>query len=107
VKRYNMKQDKRDLYKLIEGTPDFTGFQRKVYKAVLEIPAGKVKSYKWVAFRIGMPRSYRAVGQALKKNPYTVMIPCHRVINSSGKLGGYSKGTRLKRSLLERESSSS
>lgn len=78
-------------------------FQYKVYKAVSKIPVGQTRSYKWVAKQIGRPLSYRAVGQALKANPYTVVIPCHRVINSNGSLGGYSRGLALKKKLLKIE----
>lgn len=80
-----------------------TPFEKKVYKAVLEIPLGEVRSYEWVARRAGSPRSCRAVGQALKKNPYTVLIPCHRVVRSDRSLGGYSGGIRKKKMLLELE----
>lgn len=82
---------------------NLTHFQKKVYKVVANIPYGEVRSYKWVAQRIGKPKASRAVGQALKKNPYTVIIPCHRVIRSDGLLGGYSKGTKVKKRLLHKE----
>ena len=77
-----------------------TRFQQKVYKAVLNIPCGKVRSYKWVAQKIGKPNAARAVGQALKKNPLVGIIPCHRVIASDGSLGGFSKGLKKKRQML-------
>ncbi|MCM8783628.1 MAG: MGMT family protein [Candidatus Omnitrophica bacterium] len=80
-----------------------TPFQKEVYKVVKKIPFGEVRSYKWVAERIGKPRAYRAVGQALKKNPYTQVIPCHRVICSNGSLGGYVEGLKKKLLLLEKE----
>ncbi|MEE9500373.1 MAG: methylated-DNA--[protein]-cysteine S-methyltransferase, partial [Candidatus Omnitrophota bacterium] len=80
-----------------------TPFQRRVYRAVWSIPPGEVRSYKWVAERIGAPRAYRAVGHALKKNPYVGIIPCHRVIKNNGSLGGFSKGKSRKRNLLKRE----
>ena len=80
-----------------------TLFERKVYKAVLEIPLGEVRTYAWVAKRIGKPESSRAVGQALKRNPWTIIIPCHRVVACDGCLGGYSKGLKRKRKLLELE----
>lgn len=80
-----------------------TNFQYKVYKTVSKIPLGQTRSYKWVAQQIGRPFAYRAVAQALKYNPYTVVVPCHRVINSNGALGGYSKGRALKRKLLKIE----
>ena len=83
---------------------NFTPFQRKIYKAVLTIPQGEVRTYKWVAHKIGRLRAYQAVGQALKRNPYTITIPCHRVIRSDGSLGGYSKGLKMKKRLLARES---
>ncbi len=80
-----------------------TPFQKKAYKAVLSIPLGEVRTYKWVARKIGNTRASRAVGQALKRNPYTLIIPCHRVIKSDGSLGGYSKGVRMKKRLLKKE----
>ena len=80
-----------------------TEFEKKVYKAVSEIPKGEVRSYKWVAARIGNPHAFRAVGNALNKNPYPVIIPCHRVVKSDGSIGGYAKGVRLKRKILKRE----
>ena len=80
-----------------------TRFEEKVYKAVLNIPYGKVRSYKWVAEQIDNPNAARAVGQALKRNPYIGIIPCHRVIASDGSLGGFSKGLKAKIKLLKRE----
>ena len=90
------------LYKIL-GNNSLTKFQKKVYRAILYIPRGEVRSYKWVARKIGNPRSYRAIGQALKKNQYTVIIPCHRVIRSDGSIGGYSGGIEAKRKLLAEE----
>lgn len=78
-------------------------FAKKVYKAVLTIPLGEVRTYKWVAEKIGCPKSARAVGQALKRNPYTLIIPCHRVVSSNNKLGGYSLGLKRKKALLALE----
>ena len=80
-----------------------TSFSRKVYKAVLKIPLGEVRTYKWVAGKAGRPRAYRAVGQVLKNNPYPLIIPCHRVIASSGKPGGYAWGRKAKEKLLNLE----
>lgn len=80
-----------------------TPFAKKVYKAILSIPLGEVRTYKWVALKIGHPRAFQAVGQALKNNPYPVVIPCHRVINSSGKPGGYILGKKKKTFLLDLE----
>ena len=81
----------------------FTDFQKRVYKAVLSIPLGEVRSYNWVAKRIGRPNAVRAVGTALKKNPFTIVIPCHRVVKSDGSLGGYSRGVKNKKHLLALE----
>ncbi len=66
-----------------------TPFQWKVFKATLEIPIGETRTYKWIAQKIGCPQAVRAVGQALRRNPYPLIIPCHRVIQSNGSLGGY------------------
>lgn len=80
-----------------------TPFSKKVYKVVLSIPLGEVRTYKWVAQKAGKPRAHRAVGQILKHNPYPFIIPCHRVIASGGKLGGYIWGKKMKRRLLNLE----
>lgn len=77
-----------------------TDFEKKVLKVVSTIPLGQVRSYQWVARKIGKPKALRAVGSALKKNPYPIIIPCHRVIKSNGSLGGYAKGKELKGKLL-------
>ncbi|MBA7646658.1 Methylated-DNA--protein-cysteine methyltransferase [subsurface metagenome] len=80
-----------------------TSFQKKVLEVVKTIPYGETRTYRWVAERIGNPKAARAVGQALKRNPYPEVIPCHRVIRSDGKVGGYSKGIQKKRKLLKKE----
>ncbi|MFA5156648.1 MAG: MGMT family protein [Candidatus Omnitrophota bacterium] len=81
----------------------FTPFAKKVYKAVSGIPLGEVRTYKWIARKIGHPKACRAVGQALKNNPYLLIIPCHRVVESSGRIGGYRGGVKMKKQLLELE----
>lgn len=80
-----------------------TDFQKKVWKALLDIPYGKTASYKDVANMIGSPHSVRAVGGACGRNPVPMIIPCHRVIGSDGSLGGYSGGLHIKRALLNLE----
>ena len=80
-----------------------TDFEKKVLGIVERIPLGEVRTYKWVAKKAGKPRAYRAVANALKKNPYPVFIPCHRVIQSSQKYGGYSLGAKLKVDLIKLE----
>jgi len=87
----------------IFGFKKLTPFARGVYKAVLSIPIGEVRSYKWVARKIGRPQASRAVGQVLKCNPWPLIIPCHRVVSSDGKLGGYASGKKKKRALLDLE----
>ena len=82
---------------------NLTPFQKKVLGVVKTIPRGEVRTYKWVAERLGKPGAARAVGQALRRNPYPVIIPCHRVICSDRNLGGYLKGIRKKRELLRKE----
>ncbi len=81
----------------------YTSFERKVFKVVSQIPLGQVRSYKWVAEKIGRPKAARAVGAALKKNRHLFVVPCHRVIASDGSLGGYVLGRPLKRMLLDVE----
>ncbi|MFP3278353.1 MAG: MGMT family protein [Candidatus Micrarchaeota archaeon] len=83
-----------------------TNFQRAVLMEVAKIPRGKVMSYKQIAQAIGRPNAYRAVGNALKKNPLPVLFPCHRVIRANGEVGGYAFGGKSEKiRLLEREGS--
>ncbi|OQX85097.1 MAG: non-canonical purine NTP pyrophosphatase, RdgB/HAM1 family [Candidatus Omnitrophica bacterium 4484_70.2] len=80
-----------------------TEFEKKVLREVLKIPLGETRTYKWVATRVGRPNAYRAVANALRKNPYPLFIPCHRVVSSNNKIGGYSLGVELKRDLIKLE----
>ncbi|MEC9451140.1 MAG: MGMT family protein [Chloroflexota bacterium] len=82
-----------------------TKFQIKVWKELLKIPSGETRTYKEIAILIGYPNSARAVANACAKNPYPVLVPCHRVIRSDGNLGGYSAlgGVDKKKELLEQE----
>ncbi len=75
-------------------------FDQAVLRTVLGIPRGEVRSYAWVAHEIGQPQAAREVGLALARNPIPLLIPCHRVIRSDGRLGGYIFGSRAKRALL-------
>jgi O-6-methylguanine DNA methyltransferase len=79
-----------------------TDFENRVYNAVKKIPRGKVETYGWVAKKIGSPRAARAVGQALRKNPFAPVVPCHRVVAKNG-IGGYAWGLNKKRALLRSE----
>jgi O-6-methylguanine DNA methyltransferase len=95
---------KKDVFReKIDKNPGLTLFQKKVLKIVLKIPKGEARSYAWVAEKVGNPKASRAVGQALKKNPYAPVVPCHRVIASSGKIGGYLGGSTKKQKLLRKE----
>lgn len=87
---------------LLLGTP----FQIAVWSALLQIPFGKVVSYKEIAKRVGRPDACRAVGSAIGKNKISILVPCHRVIQSSGALGGYAWGLPLKESLIDFEKKS-
>ncbi|MCF7897575.1 MAG: MGMT family protein [Candidatus Omnitrophica bacterium] len=80
-----------------------TDFEKKVLKIVFEIPPGEVRSCKWIAEKAGRPRAYRAVANALGKNPYPIFIPCHRVVKSSANSGGYFKGQTVKKKLIKFE----
>lgn len=81
-----------------------TAFEWQVLKATLTIPLGETRSYQWVARKIGNPKAVRAVGQALRRNPYPLIIPCHRVIKSDGSLGAYAgKFDGRKKHLLKLE----
>jgi AraC family transcriptional regulator of adaptative response/methylated-DNA-[protein]-cysteine methyltransferase len=80
-----------------------TAFQSRVWKALRQIPLGDTVSYRDVAKRIGAPTATRAVASACAKNPIAVLIPCHRVIATDGRLSGYRWGTERKRALLKRE----
>lgn len=91
---------KIDFQKLI-GTP----FQKKVWRAITQIQKGQVLTYKELAQKIGRPKAFRAVANAVGANPLPIQIPCHRVIRSDGSLGGYSApgGIKTKKKLLQKE----
>ncbi|MGB2800503.1 MAG: methylated-DNA--[protein]-cysteine S-methyltransferase [Dehalococcoidia bacterium] len=80
-----------------------TPFRRAVWEATRSIPYGEIRSYSWVAHHIGKPRALRAVGQALGHNPVPIVVPCHRVVNKNGNLGGFGGGLDMKKRLLEIE----
>lgn len=83
--------------------PEGTAFQRQVWTALCGIPYGQTISYGALARRVGSPGGARAVGGANGRNPIPIIIPCHRVINADGGLGGYSSGLEAKRCLLTLE----
>ena len=93
----NIKETNRLLNEQFEDNflkrEQLTKFQWKVLKVAANIPLGETRTYKWVAEKVGSPKAVRAVGQALRRNPYPIIIPCHRVIKQDGSLGGYAGGT--------------
>jgi O-6-methylguanine DNA methyltransferase len=100
LKRY-LKGDLRrfDCKLDLKGTP----FERKVWSALAKIPYGQTRSYKKIAQAICHPKAFRAVGNANGKNSIPLIIPCHRVIESNGGLGGFGHGLKVKKQLLDLE----
>ena len=89
--------------KRITSFKELSSFKKRVYQMVREIPRRKTLTYKEIAKEAGSPRAWRAVGNILNKNR-NQKIPCHRVVKSDGKIGGYKNGTKKKISLLKQES---
>lgn len=85
--------------KFTSGTP----FQHSVWNALRDIPYGETRSYEDIARAIGNPKAVRAIGQANTHNPILLLVPCHRVINKNGTIGGFGCGVEVKRKLLELE----
>jgi methylated-DNA-[protein]-cysteine S-methyltransferase len=81
----------------------FSPFVRRVWKTTQRVPFGQTRSYGWIARQAGKPRAYRAVGNALGKNPVPIVIPCHRIVRSNGSLGGFGAGLPWKKRLLVHE----
>jgi methylated-DNA-[protein]-cysteine S-methyltransferase len=83
--------------------PGLSKFQLKVLQILQKIPRGEVRTYGWLAEKAGRPGAARAVGNTMARNPIPILIPCHRVVTSSGGVGRYGLGSALKRALLMRE----
>lgn len=100
VEQY-LKGESRDL----EMPLDLRGteFQRRCWEALVRIPCGETRSYAQMAEAVGCPRGFRAVGLANNRNPVAIVVPCHRVIETNGRLGGYGGGLAAKEWLLELE----
>lgn len=81
-------------------------FQRKCWRALLDIPYGETRSYRDIAHAIAHPKAFRAVGMSNNRNPIAIVVPCHRVIASDGSLCGYGGGLDIKRKLLDLEQTS-
>ena len=80
-----------------------TSFQRKVWRTLQRVPYGKLRSYQWIAARVGGRHYARAVGNAVGANPIPIVIPCHRIVAHDASLGGFSGGLSMKRKLLSLE----
>ncbi|MFA5536275.1 MAG: methylated-DNA--[protein]-cysteine S-methyltransferase [Bacillota bacterium] len=105
----------RELENYLQGKPfDFgqfpllwdrvTPYRLKVLKRALEIPYGETRTYKWLAEGAGNPKGARSAGQAMATNPWPIIVPCHRVVGSNGKLTGFGGGIPMKERLLALES---
>ena len=107
-----IKEAHRQLNQYLKGerktfrlplNPKGTDFQKRVWKALCEIPYGETRSYKQISEAIGNPKAVRAVGMANNRNPLLIVVPCHRVIGANGKLVGYAAGIDKKEFLLRLE----
>jgi methylated-DNA-[protein]-cysteine S-methyltransferase len=92
--------NEKELTRLLHNK---TEFEKDVLIETFRIPRGKVSTYKQIANKIGRPNAYRAVGNALHKNPYAPIIPCHRVVRSDGGFGGSKTNANKRRQLLKKE----
>ena len=75
----------------------------KVYRKLLQVPKGKVTTYRELSNAVGLKNGQRAIGMIMKKNPFPVIVPCHRVVKSDGKIGGYAYGKKVKSKMLTNE----
>jgi methylated-DNA-[protein]-cysteine S-methyltransferase len=94
---------KRDTFDVPLDLSYGTIFQRQVWRTLQRVPYGKLRSYQWIAARVGGPHYARAVGNAVGANPLPIMIPCHRIVAHDASLGGFSGGLPMKRKLLSLE----
>lgn len=101
LKRYYLKQIRE--IKVPLNFSGYSDFDVAVWKCAMRIPYGQVRSYGWIAEEIGRKGAARAVGNALGRNPFAPIVPCHRVVAGDMRIGGFSGGVELKKSLLELE----
>ena len=93
----------RTSFSLPIAYPHGTPFQHSVWNALRDIPYGETRSYEDIAVAIGNPKAVRAIGQANTRNPILLLVPCHRVINKNGTIGGFGCGVEVKKQLLQLE----
>ena len=77
--------------------------EKKIYKKLLQVPSGKITTYGELSRAIGLKNGQRLIGQIMKKNPFPVIVPCHRVVKSKREVGGYAFGVNIKRNMLTKE----
>ena len=77
--------------------------EQRVYKKLLQVPTGYVVTYRELSRAVGLHNGHRLVGQIMKKNPFPVIVPCHRVVKSDGSIGGYAFGQNIKKNMLLNE----
>ena len=77
--------------------------EKKIYKKLLQVPSGKITTYGELSRAIGLKNGQRLIGQIMKKNPFPVIVPCHRVVKSNREVGGYAFGVNIKRNMLTKE----
>ncbi|HXV69141.1 MAG TPA: methylated-DNA--[protein]-cysteine S-methyltransferase [Nitrospira sp.] len=94
---------KRDTFEVSLDLSRGTPFRRRVWRALQRVPYGKLRSYQWIAARVGGRHYARAVGNAVGANPLPIVIPCHRIVAQDASLGGFSCGLPMKRKLLTLE----
>ncbi len=81
----------------------WTGSRQKMFRELILIPQGELRSYGWLARKCGIPKGARAIGQSLGQNPLPILFPCHRIVSKDGSLGGFSGGIAWKRKLIDHE----
>lgn len=98
-----MRKDVKTEEDVINLLPEKTEFEKKVLATTFKIPKGKISTYKRIAMKIGKPNAYRAVANALRKNPLHPIVPCHRVVKSDGSFGGNRDRAEARRKIVAEE----